>query len=382
VTLSTLVVGGGIGGLSLARELALRKLPVTVLEKAPKSVPVGAGIIMNPNAMRVLERNGLAQALREQSWPYLRRETCDRRGRVLAVRDYAPLYDAGKLARGALVHRAHLHDVLFAGVPKGTVHFSSSVRKINLSAEKVQVTTENGQAFEADILVGADGIRSIVRRELFGELAPTYMGYRSHRMVLDNNAGVDCFTELQGQGQRIGLVPTSPGRIYIWTTFNSPREPAPVLAGADAFRAMFAQFTDPRVVKLFSQIRSPEEIITTAVEELSLERWGEGRAVLLGDAVHAMTPNIGQGAGMAMEDAAVLADELSKGGDVETSLKSYAARRRPRVETIVRVSREVGTEGQLSGIIDCWLRERRVRRAGRDKAKMLAELERLLAAEG
>src|SRR5262245_32751531 len=90
VAVSTLIVGGGIGGRSLARELALRKLPVTVLERAPRNAPVGAGIIMNPNAMRVLERNGLAHAIRAKSWPYLQRETRDRRGRLLAVRDYRP----------------------------------------------------------------------------------------------------------------------------------------------------------------------------------------------------------------------------------------------------------------------------------------------------
>ena len=382
MSLSTLVVGGGIGGLSLARELALRKLPVTVLEKAARIAPVGAGIIMNPNAMRVLERNGLATALRAQSWPYLRRETCDRRGRTLALRDYRPLYDAGKLARGALVHRAHLHDVLFAGVPQGAVRFSCAVRDIRLSSGKVEVATEGGETFSGDVLVGADGIHSTVRRHLFGEVAPAYMGYRSHRLVVDNIADVECFTELLGKGQRIGLVPIAPGRIYIWTTFNSPREGAPPLRSADEFRAMFAQFTDPRVVRLFSQVRSADEVITTDVEELRQEPWGRGRAVLLGDAVHAMTPNIGQGAGMAMEDAAVLAEELASCTDVEKSLANYMRRRKPRVDTIVRVSREVGTEGQMSGIIDCWRRERRVRRAGQDKAKMLAELERLLAFEG
>ena len=100
MAVTTLVVGGGIGGLSLARELALRKLPVTVLEKAPKSMPVGAGIIVNPNAMRVLERNGLAPALRAQSWPYLRRETADRRADVFSLGvvlwealAHAPLFD-------------------------------------------------------------------------------------------------------------------------------------------------------------------------------------------------------------------------------------------------------------------------------------------------
>ena len=337
---------------------------------------------MNPNAMRVLERNGLAQAVRANSWPYLQRETRDRRGRLLATRDYRPLYDAGRLAHGALVHRAHLHDVLFAGVPPGVVRFGAAVRDIEVSPGGISVKTDTGATFRADVLVGADGIHSTVRRQLFGEVAPSYMGYRSHRLVVDNNAGVDCFTELLGHGQRIGLVPIAPGRIYIWTTFNSPREPAPVLRSADEFRALFAQFTDPRVVRLFSQIRSPEEIITTDVEELRHERWVQGRAVLLGDAVHAMTPNIGQGAGMAMEDAAVLAEELGSSSAVAEALEKYLRRRKPRVETIVRVSREVGTEGQLSGIIGCWLRDRRVRRAGRDKARMLAELEHLLAYEG
>src|SRR5262249_55340962 len=102
----TLIIGGGIGGLSLARELGLRGLSATVLERAPRLDPVGAGIIMNPNAMAVLERNGLADEVRRESWPYLTRETRDRDGRLLAVRDYRPLYDSGKLAQGALVHRA------------------------------------------------------------------------------------------------------------------------------------------------------------------------------------------------------------------------------------------------------------------------------------
>src|SRR3954447_12655148 len=106
--MKVLIVGGGIGGLSIARELALRGIKATVLERAPQLNPVGAGIIMNPNAMRVLERNGIADQVRADSWPYLTRETRDQGGRLLAMRDYKPLYESGKLAQGALVHRAHL----------------------------------------------------------------------------------------------------------------------------------------------------------------------------------------------------------------------------------------------------------------------------------
>jgi 2-polyprenyl-6-methoxyphenol hydroxylase-like FAD-dependent oxidoreductase len=384
--ISTLIVGGGIGGLSLARELTIRALPVTVLEKAAQLNPIGAGIIMNPNAMGVLERNGLAEALRRDAWPYLMRETCDRRGRLLAVRDYRPLYDSGKLSTGALVHRVHLLEALYRGVPRESVRFGVAVRSIDLLPDRVRLETERHGVFEADVLVGADGIHSQVRRHAFGEIEPLYMGYRSHRMVVDNVAGIRNFTEFLGHGQRIGLVPISERRLYAWTTFNSPRERPPVLDSADAFRAMFAQFTDERIRRLFSQLCSSDEFITTEVEEIRLDRWAQGRSVLLGDAVHAMTPNIGQGAGMAMEDAAVLAAELeavhSGGQGLAQGLEKYVARRKSRVETVMRVSREVGDEGQLSSTIGCWLRNRRVRRAGRDKEKMLADLERLLAYPG
>lgn len=375
---STLIVGGGIGGLSLARELTLRGLRATVLEKAPQLNPVGAGIIMNPNAMRVLERNGLAEAVRADSWPYLVRETCDQRGRRLATRDYRPLYDAGRLSRGALVHRAHLLEVLYKGIPAQSVHFGTTARSIELLRDRVRVVTERGDRFEADVLVGADGIRSQVRMRLFGDIAPTYMGYRSHRMVLDNMA-IPHFTEFLGHGRRIGLVPISERRLYVWTTFNSPHRRPPRLEHADDVRTLFDEFTDERVRAVFSRLASAQGVILTEIEELGLERWAQGRAVLLGDAAHAMTPNIGQGAGMAMEDAAVLAEELASAPAPEAALERYARRRRPRVDTIMKVSREVGAEGQRSNVFACWMRNRRIRRAGRDVQKALADLERLLA---
>jgi len=373
-----LVVGGGIGGLSLARELSLRGLRATVLEKAPQLNPVGAGIIMNPNAMRVLERNGLAESVRADSWPYLCRETCDQHGRMLAMRDYRPLYDAGKLARGALVHRAHLLDVLLRSVPADSVRFGVIVSDIEVAADGVRVRTARGETFKADILVGADGIHSQVRGRVFGSFAPVYMGYRSHRMVVENT-GVAHFTEFLGHGRRIGLVPISGKRLYVWTTFNSPHDSPPSLERVTDFRTLFGEFTDARIARVFSQLRSMEGVILTAIEELRLERWVQGRTALLGDAVHALTPNIGQGAGMAMEDAALLAEELATAPTAEDALAAYARRRQPRVDTVMRVSREVGADGQRSSVLACWLRNRRIRRQGRNVDKALADLERLLA---
>jgi 2-heptyl-3-hydroxy-4(1H)-quinolone synthase len=359
-----LIVGGGIGGLSTARELALRGIRSTVLERAPQLNPVGAGIIMNPNAMAVLERNGLAEEVRRDSWPYLTRETRDQRGRLLATRDYRPLYDAGKLAQGALVHRAHLLGVLYRSLPAGTVRFGVSLNSIPTA--------------DVDLVVGADGIHSQVRRESFGDTEPRYMGYRSHRLVMDNVAGVRCFTEYLGRGQRIGLVPIGEKRLYVWTTFNSPRDlPSPL-----DLQEFFRQFTDQGVQRLFAARGPRASIITTEIEELWLEDWFRDNVVLLGDAVHAMTPNIGQGAGMAMEDAAVLAEELAGAGKIEDALRNYVRRRKPRVEAVVRISREVGFDGQRSGALACWLRNRRIMREARDTQKAQAELERLLAFSG
>jgi 2-heptyl-3-hydroxy-4(1H)-quinolone synthase len=365
---SILIIGGGIGGLSVARELALRGIKATVLERAPQLNPVGAGIIMNPNAMGVLERNGLADEVRRDSWPYLTRETRDRSGRLLAMRDYRPLYEGGKLAQGALVHRAHLLDALYRSLPVGTVCFG-----------KTPTTDDLGNA---DLVIGADGIHSQVRREFFGEVKPRYMGYRSHRLIMENVADVRCFTEYLGRGQRIGLVPIGEKRLYVWTTFNSPPEARSI----QDFPGFFSQFTHEPLRRLFAALPPPESIITTEIEELWMHDWvrvsANNCAVLVGDAAHALTPNIGQGAGMAMEDAAVLAEELASGAEIEHALGSYAKRRKARVETVMRISREVGEDGQRASALGCWLRNRRIERAGRDVERSLAELERLLAFSG
>jgi len=378
------VVGGGIGGLSVARELTLRGLPVAVLERAPVPAAVGAGIIMNPNAMRVLERNGLADPLRRHGWPYLARDTCDHRGRLLARRDYRPLYAAGTLAVGTLVHRAHLHQVLCDALPPGTVRFGARVAGVEVRADRVGVTLEGGETLEADLLVGADGIHSLVRAAVFGPAAPVYLGYRSHRFVVDNRDGIEDFTEFLGRGRRIGLVPISRESLYVWTAFNSPREATDhTPARAADFRARFAEFADPRVRGALGRIESTEGILCTDIEEVHQAAWVAGPVVLLGDAAHALTPNMGQGAGMAMEDAAVLAEELDAvaagARPLPAALACYEERRRPRVETVVRLSRQVGEDGQRTGRLACWLRNRRIRREGRDVRRVREGLERLLA---
>ncbi len=381
--LRTLIVGGGIAGLSLARELARRGLPATVLERASRLGSVGAGIVMNPNAMAVLEANGLADRVRARSAPYLGRDTHDRRGRRLATRDYRPLYAAGRLAAGALVHRAHLHDCLAEGVPPGAVRLGVRVRALREAAGGVAVETEAGETLDADVLVGADGIDSQVRGQLFGATAPVHLGYRSHRFVVANRDGLVHFTEFLGRGQSVGLVPIGDGQLYVWTTFDSPAERgAGVAEDAAALRRRFAQFTDGRVRGALSQLESGEAVIGTDIEEVHQTPWVRGRVALLGDSAHAMSPGLGQGAGMAMEGAAVLAEEIAAASAgvraPAAALVRYEQRRRARVEAIARLSRRIIEQGQLASPVRCWLRNRRIRRDGLDVERMQATLTELL----
>jgi 2-heptyl-3-hydroxy-4(1H)-quinolone synthase len=137
------------------------------------------------------------------------------------------------------------------------------------------------------------------------------------------------------------------------------------------------------VTRALSALASTESVLCTDVEEIHQDPWVKGRVVLLGDAAHALTPNLGQGAGMAMEDAAVLGEELADAASgrqsLAASLASYEARRRPRVDTVMRLSREVGEAGQRTGRLACWLRNRRLERESRDQRRVEEGLERLLA---
>jgi 2-polyprenyl-6-methoxyphenol hydroxylase-like FAD-dependent oxidoreductase len=382
--LSTIVVGGGIGGLSLARELTIVGLPVVVLERAPKLATVGAGIIMNPNAMGVLEANGLAACVRSRSAPYLVRDTLDHHGRLLARRDYRPLHADGRLAVGALLHRAHLQECLHDGLPAGTVHLDAGIVSFEAGPDGVRAETESGETFTGDVLVGADGIRSSVRMRFFGPNEPAYLGYRSHRFVVPNRDGLEHFTEFLGHGRRVGLVPIGGGQLYVWTTFNSRQESrVGALESAGALQATFGEFSDARVRRAFGALSSTEGVVCTDIEEVQQASWSRGRVALLGDAAHALTPNMGQGAGMAMEDAVVLAGELVKADrgdtDVPAALTAYVARRQQRVDTIGRLSRQIGEEGQLTGVLACWLRNRRISRAARATERVQASLADLLA---
>ena len=367
---SVLIVGGGIGGLSLARELTLRGLPVTVLEKAPRIVPVGAGIIMNPNAMGVLERNGLADALRANAWPYLARDTCDRHGRLLARRDYRPLYDAGKLAVGALVHRAHLHDVLYGGVPPGAVRLSSSVKQNRPASEGVQRRRKAARpsrptcwwAPTASIRRCAASCSARRRRATWATARTAWSWTTSPRRELHRAAGA---RPAHRPGADLARAASTSGPPSTRRASPSRSWPAPTRSAR-----LFAQFTDPRVVR--------------AVRAAALaggnhhHRGGGAGAGALGagqggaarrlgarhDAQHRPGRRHGDG-GRGGAGRRTFGNATIWKLPWTTTCGAASPASRPSCASRARSA----PTGKCRASIECWLRDRRARRAGRDKAR-------------
>jgi 2-polyprenyl-6-methoxyphenol hydroxylase-like FAD-dependent oxidoreductase len=360
-----MVAGGGIGGLTAA--IALRRVgfEVVVFERAPELREVGAGLLLAANAQRALAKLGLAEAVARLGTPASAAEIRSWRGKVLATIPAAELKK--KIGTpSAAVHRADLQALLAREVGDETLRVSAEVGAVEQDKSGVRVHFADGSQESADILVGADGLRSRVRAGLFGPEEPRYAGYTAWRAVVEPNEELlpwGAGFESWGRGARFGCAHIGRGRVYWFATRNA-REgekdgPPGSHAGAKA-----------KLMHLFSGWHRPVAELVEATQEGSIlrtdiydreplgERWGEGRVTLLGDAAHPMTPNLGQGACQAVEDAVVLARCLGKRDATAESLRSYERLRSERVTMVVRRSRRVGIVAQVQNPAICWLRDR------------------------
>ncbi|MGP2436939.1 FAD-dependent monooxygenase [Streptomyces sp. JW3] len=326
--LRILIVGAGISGLALTKALLDRDrgFQVDVVERrADDGQVLGSGLYLPANAVRALRGIGVAAEVTKRAEPVARQRLRDHRGRPLA--EFAAERIWGEVGPCLAITRAGLHEVLRTAVDGTALRYRTEVTAV---AEDGTVTFTDGATAAYDLVVGADGINSAVRRTLFGGPEPRFLGQLCWRFIADDTEipGITDWTgRLGAKGRTFLTVQLGAGRVYCYADINSPVPEAP----AGDWRALFGDFGGP-VPPLLEQ---GANAYFAALYESENTVWTRPRAVLVGDAAHAFSPSMAQGAAMALEDSLVLADTLTTIPDVPAALAAFQTRRAERVAWVV-----------------------------------------------
>lgn len=351
-----LVIGGGIGGLAAA--IALRRIgwEATVFERAPQLHEVGAGLGIWANAMHALDRLGIAAAIRAERPPAPSGGIYTWRGQAVITESHEALERrVGEIS--VVLHRAELQEILYRALGAEQVRLGRSCVRIEQDDTGVSATFADGTHVHGDLLIGADGIRSTVRARLVGDGEPRYAGYIAYRGVAQFDPRRIKAGEYWGHGMRFGMAPMTNGRVYWWATRNTAAGGHETPVEAHRFlTAHFQNWAEP--IPTIIAATDPQTVLRHDIADRDpIERWSYGRITLVGDAAHPTTPNLGQGACQALEDAVALADALTEYADIPTALHAYEQRRIPRTSAIVRQSRRIGQIGQWSNPLACNVRD-------------------------
>jgi 2-polyprenyl-6-methoxyphenol hydroxylase-like FAD-dependent oxidoreductase len=328
-----IIVGGGIGGLSCAHFARRAGLRVLILERSPGLNEVGAGLQLAPNAQAALREINLLDQLMPLGWKLKQVELRSTRSGLLST------MEAG--ADGLLtIHRAQLQKGLAQGLDADLLRFGVQIHAIHEHGDRVQVTLPQGETLLSKILIAADGVRSQVRSLLFPAVTYRYSGTSSYRGIVQG-AGLlkdpHLGAEIWGPGCRLGYSPINHADVYWYLTFDAPpqetKTPAERKAHALQLMEHFPEY------KAMIERTELDHIIHTDIGDIKpTVHWVQGRVALMGDAAHATTPNLGQGAAQALEDAWALGLALQKFGPEPLALEAYQTARQDKALWIVRQS--------------------------------------------
>jgi len=348
-----IIIGGGIGGLTTAIALRRKGIEAEVFERSSEVREVGAGISLWANAIKALRQLGLGEAL--DSISLVNQEGAVRHwnGAFLSrtpLRELERLFGSGVI----VLHRAELLDLLARNAGTSNIHPGHQCSSFHQDSDGVTATFSNGQTARGDILIGADGLHSVVRTGLGHRDPIRYSGYTAWRAVVSYSGPSFPPGESWGPGRRFGMLPVKGGRAYWFATHNT-RAGESGENSQEELLTLFRGWHEP--VEALIRAATPSTILRNDIYDREpLPAWGQGRVTLLGDAAHPMTPNLGQGGCQAIEDALELARCLGSGTNVEESLKRYEASRIPRTSSVVLASRRIGAMGQLENPLLCGLR--------------------------
>jgi 2-polyprenyl-6-methoxyphenol hydroxylase-like FAD-dependent oxidoreductase len=340
-----LVVGGGIGGLSATIALRARGVDVDLVELNPKWDVYGVGIIQPANAIRALDELGLAEQAVAAGTPMPYSRFHDAQGNALGDIPSFPLLGPKYPPMNGIT-RPRLHAIFQEAVRASgaSVTLGETVTELRDEDACVGVTFTDGRSAEYDLVVGADGINSLVRDLVFGGPEPEYTGQVCWRYNLPRPPEVDGLWVFAGVDGKTGLVPLAPDLMYLFLIEKWPESELrlPEERLAEILRERLGRFGGLVATLRDEHIVDSSKVVYRPVDSVLVPSpWYRGRVLLIGDAAHATSPHVGQGAAMAMEDAVVLAAELGA-GPVEGALPRFMERRFDRCQEIWRISRQLG----------------------------------------
>ena len=349
-----IISGGGIGGMAAALALHRAGMDVTVYERSPAFAEVGAGMSLWPNATRVLRSLGVLEPIVEGGEPVLQFDLHRPDGTLISG---IPM--TGYETQALCIHRADLHRALRDRLPEGCLVSGLRVEGFSQDADGVAVRLSSGPDAEADGLIAADGINSVIRAQIHGAGEPTYRGYSIWRGIAPGIQGAPKghISETWGRGRRFGIMPMGRGRVCWYATVNCAASQPDAPQGRKAeVLSLFQNWHSP--IAALVEATDPADIIRhDAQDRKPIGKWGAGRVTLLGDAAHPVTPNVGQGACMAIEDAACLAKALCASPDTALAFRAYEKMRGPRTAYISRQARRIGAIGQWENPLIVWGRD-------------------------
>lgn len=372
-----LIIGGGIGGSAAA--LALRRvgLEAGLYEaRSRQGTQYGGCYVLWYAGVMSLARLGLAENAYGLGHRLARFEMCDAHGRVLNSVD---METRGK-SLGAVpiaIRRADLLNMLYDALGPDGLVLNSTFRDMSEDSRGVTATFTDGRAERGAVLVGADGIDSRVRAHLHGLEPARYPGYAHWSGIAETDAGAPAqvFRILHGKGARFAFFHLGGGRVCWWCVRNAPEGPAGDEVGS--YQALTAFFRDWEPTAPALLAATPPDSIhrRDTLDRPWMRTWGRGRVTLLGDAAHAMTFNLGQGAGTSLTDAVTLADQLAGSSGAISALRAYERARRSVTLPLMVASRRVGESAAWGGPFGPALNTVALRRVGPRVTARLLELD-------
>jgi 2-polyprenyl-6-methoxyphenol hydroxylase-like FAD-dependent oxidoreductase len=342
------IIGAGIAGLTTAIALNKKGFKAVVFEAAPEIKAVGAGLGLAANAIKAFEKIGIADEVIKEGKCLSAFNIFDQEGKLITSADSTEISKKYGLDNFT-IHRGNLHKVLLKNFDPKRIFTSKRSVKLELKETSVAVHFEDNTQESFDYLIIADGIHSPLRKSLIPGAKIRYSGYTCWRAVIDNpGLDLDAASETWGEDGRFGIVPLANNKIYWFACKNAPEKSLEMKGfKIKDIQKVFENFHSP-IPEILSNT-TDDQLLWNDISDLKpISKYAFGRAVLIGDAGHATTPNMGQGACQAIEDAVVLAEEVAANPEnLEKAFLSFEKKRLKRTHWIVNNSNAIGKVAQL-----------------------------------